>query len=294
MINPKVSIYLPTKNRLELLQRAVNSVVEQTYSNWELIVVNDASTDHTAQYLDDLSQKDKRIIVIHQEQSTGACIARNNAIKIATGDFITGLDDDDVFYENRIYFFLKEWEEDSQIIAIAAYNNILKNKKITSNKNLKEIIVCQRDLLYSNDIGNQVFTKTEIFRNNNGFDLRFPMLQDFDFWYRLMSNNKKIKIIPYNTQLLDDENRFDRITKKRKDKVWFTYNLFIKKHNLNFKEANIFRFIMMYYKVEKYSPLFYVKMAILTFFDRKTITKMNTSYLFPLFRVLRNKIFVKS
>ncbi|MCG2794063.1 MAG: glycosyltransferase [Weeksellaceae bacterium] len=99
MENPKVTIYIPTKNRLALLKKAVDSVLRQTYTNWELIVVNDASTDGTKDYLDDLSKSNPKVKVIHHHESLGACVSRNDAIFSATGTFITGLDDDYIHSE---------------------------------------------------------------------------------------------------------------------------------------------------------------------------------------------------
>ena len=292
-VNPKVSIYIPTKNRLELLKKAVNSVLEQTYSNFELIIVNDGSTDSTAEYLDDLSQKDCRIKIIHHKISKGACSARNDAIFSATGDFITGLDDDDLFYKDRLKIFIENWTEEKKIVGIASYSDILRNNKIQKNKKKETIYLKQRDLLYGNPIWNPIFTKTDFLKEHRGFDSNFAMLQDFDCWYRLLEKGNIIKIIPYTTYLIDNEDRSDRITNKQKSIVWDTYKLFVEKHHLRLKEANIFRFIMIYYKVERYSLYFYFKMLFFTYFDKNTILKMNSEYLFPLLKIVKNKFSIK-
>lgn len=97
MIDELISIYIPTHNRIELLKKAINSVLEQTYTNWELIVVNDASTDNTEEYLKKISSSDSRIRYFTNETPKGACYSRNIAIKNSSGKYITGLDDDDVF-----------------------------------------------------------------------------------------------------------------------------------------------------------------------------------------------------
>lgn len=91
-----VTIYIPTKNRLDLLKRAIKSVRDQTYSNIELIVVDDGSKDGTREYLEKEHEAGLLRAIFHQE-SLGACVARNAAIELSQGEFITGLDDDDYF-----------------------------------------------------------------------------------------------------------------------------------------------------------------------------------------------------
>ena len=92
---PVVSVYMPTKNRRVLLQRAIESVYVQTYTNIELIICDDGSSDDTPAYLNSLQTNGvvKHIKVLTNPISKGACNARNQAIKSARGFFITGLDD---------------------------------------------------------------------------------------------------------------------------------------------------------------------------------------------------------
>lgn len=105
---PLVTVYIPTYNRVDLLKRAVESVQAQTYQNLEIIIVDDCSTDFTHQYLQQLANEDKRVKYFIKEKNSGACVSRNIAIENATGEFITGLDDDDFFLESRIDEFMKK------------------------------------------------------------------------------------------------------------------------------------------------------------------------------------------
>lgn len=100
MLNKTIGIYLPTKNRVELLKRAVDSVLAQTYSNFKLLIIDDGSTDTTPEYLKSIT--DPRVSYIRNEQSERACNARNRAIKELDTELVTGLDDDDVFLPERL------------------------------------------------------------------------------------------------------------------------------------------------------------------------------------------------
>src|SRR5688572_7692895 len=105
-----VSVYVPTRNRADQLLRAVDSVLSQSYENIELIVVDDSSTDGTADFLRQRSTIDKRLRVLQTPEPGGAPVARNLAIRAANGAFLTGLDDDDRFHEHRIATFIEYWE----------------------------------------------------------------------------------------------------------------------------------------------------------------------------------------
>src|ERR1700733_12057469 len=97
-----VTIYLPTRNRVDLLAKAVDSVLRQTHNEIELIVVNDASTDATADFLCQRSLVDSRLIHFNNAVARGAPASRNLAIDKAKGALVTGLGDDDKFLPARL------------------------------------------------------------------------------------------------------------------------------------------------------------------------------------------------
>ena len=111
-----VSVYMPTHNRANMLVDAIESVLAQTYQEIELIVVNDGSSDNTADVLAQYQQSHS-ITVFTQDKAKGACAARNLAIKHATGQLITGLDDDDVLLPNHIANLVAHFDENYAFVA---------------------------------------------------------------------------------------------------------------------------------------------------------------------------------
>ena len=107
MINEKkVSVIIPTYKRAELLSKCIKSILEQTYSNVEVIVVddNDPKTNwrkNTESILDDFKE-DSRVIYIKHEKNKNGSAARNTGFKVSTGEYICYLDDDDIFLKNKI------------------------------------------------------------------------------------------------------------------------------------------------------------------------------------------------
>ena len=99
---PLISIVIPTYNRAKVISEALKSVQQQTYKNWEAIVVDDGSKDNTWQVVDDLARDDRRIRFIRQEKNRGAQVARNAGIRAARGEWVAFLDSDDLLLPNSL------------------------------------------------------------------------------------------------------------------------------------------------------------------------------------------------
>lgn len=180
-----VTIYIPTRDRIELLRRAVDSCLQQSHRQLEIIIVDDNSELTTKQQVKALELLDSRIKVVLNEQSGGACHARNTALALASGEFVTGLDDDDEFMPGRVAEFVRYWQQHSGMSFLSS-GYLIKtpgNKTLTSSKGKR--LVTLDDLLYANIVGNQVFTKTSYLKDIGGFDTGLPSCQDYDTWIRL-------------------------------------------------------------------------------------------------------------
>ena len=97
----KVSIIMPAYNASAYIAEAIQSVLNQTWTNWELIIVDDGSTDDTLQIAQSFARKDSRIQVYHQHNQ-GGCAARNEALKHITGNYVQYLDADDVLHADKL------------------------------------------------------------------------------------------------------------------------------------------------------------------------------------------------
>ena len=165
MINERlVTVFTPTKNRLSMLKRAVTSVNEQSYKNIELVIVNDGSDDGTYEYLESI--KSPSIKVLHNINSMGGCYSRNLAIKNANGYYITGLDDDDYFLQNRVLDLVSGLSSDRSENLVGVYDNCIERKSDFDKGLVTHSDVSYLpDLLNYNSVGNQVLTYTELLKN---------------------------------------------------------------------------------------------------------------------------------
>ncbi|HIB9002817.1 glycosyl transferase family 2 [Raoultella planticola] len=206
----KVSVYISTHNRLARLKRAMQSVLSQTYSNIEILVCDDASSDGTQEYMTTLCYKDKRVRYFRNETNQGACVTRNLGIFNATGYFITGLDDDDEFEPERVKICLDNWEDKYSFLSFNFYDCYNNDKRVLHYKKLKRTkYLGYKNILFDNLASNQVFTLTSRMREIGGFDVRAKRLQDWDTWLRLGYKFGTFKILPHTTYIMHHDHRQD-------------------------------------------------------------------------------------
>lgn len=231
--NPVVSVYIPTFNRAELLRRAVDSVLGQSFQDLELIVVDDGSSDGTVKYMRQLASEDRRVRFFKNEVNSGACHSRNKAIEASRGMFVTGLDDDDYFSFDRIEKFVEAWSQKPVgVIGLVANSIIVKGagrKKTT----FRPKFVKQRDLFQANYVGNQIFALKETYLNVGGFDKEFPAWQDLELWYRILdADRSRIMCIKEATYFQDISHEHERISNGSGNKIEAALNMFIEKHGV--------------------------------------------------------------
>ncbi|MES2908707.1 MAG: glycosyltransferase [Pseudomonadota bacterium] len=233
---PLVSVYMPTHNRLALLRRAVSSVLAQSMTDLELIIVNDQSSDGTADYLDELAASNPRVRVLHNTGNLGACASRNRAIAVARGEYVTGLDDDDFFLPERLSSFLRRWAaaEVSEPTLKGLYSNVYFMTRADGGGRATQVLprVTRTDLQRRNHVGNHVFTKTRYLKAIGGFDPAFPAWQDYDTWYRLAESEGSLLADPGISYVVDESHDNERISAASLARFERAHHLFCAKHAL--------------------------------------------------------------
>jgi glycosyltransferase involved in cell wall biosynthesis len=190
--NPKVSIIIPTYNRADLMPRAVNSVLNQIFKDFELIIIDDGSTDNTKQVVDEFQKKDKRIKYIWQENSGTPSKPKNTGIKNSYGEYIAFLDSDDEWLpkklKKQLNVFKNSKKEDLGFVGCNAlivnektgtetvYNMPLYNDKIFFEKLLKN------NFIWSSS---GALVKKEVFEKIGLFDEKLKYGEDWDMWIRI-------------------------------------------------------------------------------------------------------------
>lgn len=194
--SPLVSIVLPVYNGAAFLERSIQSCLCQTYSNLELIIVNDASTDDSLKIANHFASLDSRICVITNQLNMQLPASLNIGHRGAKGDFITWTSHDNYFEDNAVELLLKVMlNSDADIV----YSNV---RIIDANGEYRKNL-CLGDassLLFGNAIGACFLYKKEVYIRNNGYDENLHTVEDYDFWLRasLHSSFDHIDKVLYN------------------------------------------------------------------------------------------------
>lgn len=126
-MNRLVSIITPCFNSEKFISRTIESIINQTYSNFELIIIDDCSNDNTVEIIKSFESKDSRIKLVQLEINSGAAIARNRGLEIAKGRFIAFCDCDDIWFENKLEYQINFMLEKFIPISFTSYQLINEN-----------------------------------------------------------------------------------------------------------------------------------------------------------------------
>jgi teichuronic acid biosynthesis glycosyltransferase TuaG len=152
-VNGLVSIIMPAYNAARFIEESINSVLVQTYADWELLVVDDCSKDHTKQLVERFAHQDQRIKVLTHTTNQGVIAARNLALTHAQGQYIAFLDSDDLWLPNKLQIQLQHLTRHNALICYAAYQRIDEKGALLANVT-PPATVDYPTLLKGNEIGN--------------------------------------------------------------------------------------------------------------------------------------------
>ncbi|NQT32168.1 MAG: glycosyltransferase [Candidatus Omnitrophica bacterium] len=185
---PEVSVIISTCNRAHLVGRAIKSVLMQTFRNFELIVVDDASEDNTGEVVK--SFQDERIKYVRHGSNEGAPHARNEGIKLAQGEYIAFLDDDDEWMTEKLEKQLNKIKTSPSKVGVI-YSGIEVIEDGESDIGIKKCPEYKGDLrnqlLKRSTVGSvsKVLVKRECFDKAGMFDENLRSCQDWDMWLRI-------------------------------------------------------------------------------------------------------------
>ena len=192
--SPLVSVVIPTHNRQEMLERALNSVIAQTYPALEILVVDDASGDGTADLVGEVQSRSAGVRYIRKATPEGAPAARNAGIQAAEGELVTFLDDDDEYLPERIEKLVRAYHP---AFAFVCSDYFVAGARGRSHHRLPGVITLA-DMYYRNRVGNTVLVATSLARRVGGFDETLEARQDYDLWLRLLeaAPRPRAKVVP--------------------------------------------------------------------------------------------------
>ncbi len=148
-----VSIITPCYNSSKYIDKTIESVINQTYQNWELIIIDDCSIDNSVMIIKEYCKKDSRIKLLKLDRNVGPALARNEGIKQAKGKYIAFLDSDDIWLPPKLEKQIKFMLANDLAVTCSSYYTINENGKRLNMRIVKESL-SYNDMLKSNQIGN--------------------------------------------------------------------------------------------------------------------------------------------
>jgi glycosyltransferase involved in cell wall biosynthesis len=278
---PLVSCIIPTKNRPVLVDRAINSVLGQSYDNIEVIVIDDSTNNDTSKVV---LQFGNRVTYIKNSQSKGAPYSRNIGLAEAEGDVITFLDDDDIWVQNKTELQLKLLQK-YPIVSCDYSTSINAGKTYVRRPR----VITFENMLYYNYLGScSCVMVTADAISNCRFDENIKLGQDWDMWLSIMRSNG-IKqaanadeyLVDYNSgehsrisNAVDPMPVMLKIYDKYKDehtqfttKMFYLYNMIPAEKSILVAMAKE----MLKIKFNNKSIFYFISLLINKFFYRKTI-----------------------
>lgn len=189
---PLVSVIMPAYNSAPFIEDSIQSVLSQTYSRWELFVIDDASIDATARIAEDLAEKDPRIKLLQLERNQGTGAARNKGIDAANGAFIAFLDADDLWLPEKLEVQLEFLLENDLAMTFSSYFIISEDGSLLDIMVEALPVLTYQKLLKSNYVGNL----TGIYNVEKTGKVYSPLLrkrQDWAMWLTILRKAGKVE-----------------------------------------------------------------------------------------------------
>ena len=195
-MNKLVSIVTPCYNSEKYIADAIKSVLDQNYSNWEMIIVDDVSYDKSTDIIEKYANKDSRIRLIRMPKNSGAAVCRNRGIELAQGYYLAFLDSDDMWVPQKLAIQVEFMHANQYVLSFGSYKKMDED----GNKLPKSFVsalrkVSYQDLLSSNKIG----CLTAMYDMNKLGKVYMPLIrkrQDYALWLKILKKTSFAYGIP--------------------------------------------------------------------------------------------------
>jgi len=236
MHTPLISIIIPCYNNKNVIFDAINSALTQSYSNVEVIVVDDGSTDHSYEFIL-ANVKDFRNLQVVRQENQGPAAARNTGFNLSCGEYLVFLDADDILHRDYIENCQRAYENDPGLNIVYCDAELFENK--TGPWKLKPF--SENTILLYNSIPVFAMLRASVFLQIGKYDTGLRCAEDWELWIRLLQHFEGVYKIPkvlYYYRKRNEQNSitdFDKIYNFRHDALLYIYN----KHQQLYRNSSL-------------------------------------------------------
>ena len=210
-----ISIIMSTYNSEQYLSKSIESILNQTFKDFEFLILDDGSTDNTPEIVKNYSKKDKRIKFYKNDKNLGLTPSLNTLIQNSSGNVIARQDSDDISRENRIQSQIKFLEENN---LDACTSLAISQQSLKKVNNLKSYLPLNFVIRYRNPfIHGSLILKKNVLNEVGNYDERFKYAQDYKLMTDLIKSNYKVKILKKVLYELNTENNISTNKKSEQD-----------------------------------------------------------------------------
>lgn len=193
----KISILMGAYNCEKTLKSSIDSIINQTYPNWEFIVCDDASSDSTWEIIQNYAQLDSRIIAIQNKKNLGLAGTLNECLKKATGSYIARQDGDDTSTPERLERQLQFLKMHPEIDVLSTDAFLCDDKGKVWGERISSKLIKKTDWAKGSQVIHAcVLMKASILHKVNGYDPKAIRVEDYDLWMRILAKGGKILTMP--------------------------------------------------------------------------------------------------
>jgi glycosyltransferase involved in cell wall biosynthesis len=236
-MNNLVSIITPNYNSEKFISETIKSVLNQTYKNWEMIIVDDVSTDKSIDIITSFCKQDTRIQLQQLPENLGAAVARNKAISLAKGNFVAFLDSDDLWLPKKLELQLDFMLKNNYSLSYTSYEVINEEGNLTNKIIKSKDKLDYNRMLYSNEIG----CLTAIYNKDILGEIFMPEIrkrQDYGLWLKILKSEKYA--FGLDTVLAQYRDRSQSISNNKVEMLKWNWNLYKNVENLSYFRATYY------------------------------------------------------
>ena len=186
---PKVSIVLPTYNGEKFIRESIDSILGQTFTDWELIIVNDCSTDGTPDIVNRYAALDSRIRVINNKENQKLPESLNIGFREARGEYLTWTSDDNMYLPSALEIMAAYLDEHPNEVMVCAWMDVIHE----NGDYCSEWMKYDEEFMFFNDcVGACFMYKHCVLREIGGYDISFFLVEDYEYWMRILTHYRHI------------------------------------------------------------------------------------------------------